>query len=67
MQNNLRERVVAKLQSASNTELEKFIFKYSRRDVNVNFVTRTAVEALFLKEIEKYSDQEIENFLNQLT
>lgn len=59
-------KAIQLIQKASNTELEKFIFKYTRRDVNVNFLTRSLVEAKVIKELDVYTEEQIAHFLTKL-
>ena len=65
--NTNKEKAIQLIKKASNTELEKFIFKYARRDVNVNFLTRDHVEYNVIKELNKYTEEQIADFLTKLT
>lgn len=61
-----KEQAIAKVKKASNSELEKFIFKFAKKDVSVNFVTRPLVESSVIKELDKYSDAQIGDFLKKI-
>ena len=61
-----KQKAIALIKKASHSELEAFIFKVASKDVSVNFLTRSMVEAAMMKELNNYSDQAIGEFLASL-
>lgn len=60
----MKNKVMNAIRNMSNSKLESVLERFGH-DVSVNFITRGTVESRIEKELSKYSDDEIQEFIKK--